>query len=111
MALAPKSSKHSSPATYVLHALSNSFPLTDIAAIAQDQGLNKIKPDDVPGSLKSHSQHLTIEEVADLVAQLTQKQQQQEQEDPVLRSIETHDLQEILVGTDRYLRRFGNTDR
>jgi hypothetical protein len=38
----------------------------------------------------------------DLAAQLTQKQQQQEQEEPILRSIETHDLQEILARIDYY---------
>jgi hypothetical protein len=43
--------------------------------------------------------------VEDFVAQLTQKQQQQEQEDP----IETHDLQEILAGIDRYLQRLGDS--
>jgi hypothetical protein len=39
---------------------------------------------------------------------LTRKQQQQKQEEPILQSVETHDLQEILAGIDRYLRRLGD---
>jgi hypothetical protein len=45
-----------------------------------------------------------------LTAKLTQKQQEQEPEDPVLQSVETHDLQEILVGIDSYLQRLGDID-
>jgi hypothetical protein len=59
--------------------------------------------------MESHSQRLTNEKVDDLAAQLTQKQQQQEQ-DPIVRSIEAYDLQEILARIDRHLQRLGNTD-
>jgi hypothetical protein len=60
--------------------------------------------------LENHSQPLTNEEVEDLTAQLTEKQQQQEQEEAGSLSIETHDLQQILAGTDRYPQRLGNID-
>jgi light-regulated signal transduction histidine kinase (bacteriophytochrome) len=60
-------------------------------------------------SPKSHSQPLTEEELEDLVAQLTQKQQQ-EQEESILRSVETHDLKEILAGIDTYLQRLSDID-
>jgi hypothetical protein len=52
--------------------------LPETSAIAQELGLNKIEPDAVPESLESHSQHLKNEELEDLAAQLTQKQQQLE---------------------------------
>jgi hypothetical protein len=60
--------------------------------------------------LESHSQPPTDEEQEDLVAPLTQKQRQQEQEKPVLLSIENHDLQEIVDGIDSCLQRLSNTD-
>jgi hypothetical protein len=60
-------------------------------------------------SSKRHSQPLTEEELEDLAVQLTQKQQQ-EQEEPILRSVETYDLKEILAGIDTYLQRLGNVD-
>jgi light-regulated signal transduction histidine kinase (bacteriophytochrome) len=63
-----------------------------------------------PKILESHSHLLRNEELEDLAAQLTQKQQKQEQGETVLRSIETHDLQEILAGIDRYLQRLGDID-
>jgi hypothetical protein len=55
--------------------------------------------------LESHSQPLTNKELEDLAAELTQKQQQQEQEEPILQSTETHDLQEILAGISGHLQR------
>jgi hypothetical protein len=60
-------------------------------------------------SPKRNSQPLANEELEDLATQLTQEQQQQE-EVPVLQSREIHDLQEILDGSDRYLRRLGDID-
>jgi hypothetical protein len=79
-----------------------------VAAIPQELGIDNAEPDDVNELFKSHSQALTNQGLEDLVAQLTQKQQLQEK--PILWSIETHDLQEILVGTDRYLKRLGDID-
>lgn len=58
--------------------------------------------------LVSHSQPIANGDLEDLAAQLTQKWQQQEQEESVLRSLETHDLQEILAGVDSYLQSLGD---
>jgi hypothetical protein len=60
----------------------------EATTIAQDLGVDSIEPDDVTRLLDSHSQPRINEELEDLSAQLTQKQQQQEQ-DTDLRSIET----------------------
>jgi hypothetical protein len=78
--------------------------LPEISAIAQELRLNKIEPDDVPVTGKPFS---VSYKCASRIfgAQLIQKQQQQEQEDPILRSIETHDLGEILARIDRHLPR------
>jgi hypothetical protein len=46
---------------------------------------------------ENHSQSLTTEELEDLAAQLTQKQQQQVKQEPILRSTE------IVAATDRCL--------
>jgi hypothetical protein len=51
----------------------------EVAAIAQELGLDSTEPDDVTELLESHSQLLTNEELEDWAANLTQKQQQQEQ--------------------------------
>jgi hypothetical protein len=48
------------------------------------------------------------EELENLAEQFTQKQQWQEQEEPILQSIKTHDLQEILAGNDRYPQKLGD---
>jgi hypothetical protein len=40
-----------------------------------------------------------------MTAQLTQKQEQQEKEEPILWSIETQDLQEILAEIETYLQK------
>jgi hypothetical protein len=61
-------------------------------------------------SPKSYSKPPRNEELEDLAAQPTQKQQQQKQEELILWSIETHELQKMLAGIDRYLQRLGNTD-
>jgi hypothetical protein len=63
-----------------------------------------------PKTLDIHSQSLTNEELEDLAPLLIQKELQQEQEVPILWSTETHDLQEILGGIDRYLHKFGDID-
>jgi hypothetical protein len=57
----------------------------------------------------SHSQPVTNEELEYLAAKLTQTRQQQEQEESILRSVETHDLQEILARIDSYLQGLGNS--
>jgi hypothetical protein len=57
---------------------------------------------------ESDPQPLTNDELEDLAALVTQKQQQQEQGEPALRAIKNHDLQEIVVGIDRYLDRLGD---
>jgi hypothetical protein len=44
----------------------------------------------------------------DLAAQLAQKRQQQQQDEPILWSPETQDLREILAGIDKYLQALGN---
>jgi hypothetical protein len=44
-----------------------------------------------------------------MTAQLTQTQEQQEEE-PILWSIETHDLKEILTEIETYLQRLGDID-
>jgi hypothetical protein len=60
--------------------------------------------------LESRSKPLTNEELDDLGAQVTQKQQQQEHENPGLQPIETHNQQEIPAVIDSYLQRLSDID-
>jgi hypothetical protein len=60
--------------------------------------------------LQSHSQPLSNEKLEGLAVQLTQKQEQQDQQEPILLSIETNDLQEILAAINGYVQRLGDTD-
>jgi hypothetical protein len=68
------------------------------AAIAQDLGLGSVEPDGVTELLESHCQPCINEKPEDLSAQLTQKQQQQEQDETDLRAIETVTCRKFWLG-------------